>query len=1205
MGFWYDGLDPLNTGTIPDNNTPITKWVDKSGKGINATQTTGLDAPKYVSGGGLVFTAQSQLTIEKAPTINNGSWFFVLSPSASENAYVYLSDRNGQLIANWDDYSTFSLYGPNDEPFLRKYENGNQNDPLINLLSWTSVLGSDNIGYYNGAEIFNVMTDYNGIKITNLGGSEDNWYNGTIYEIISFNSVLSTEDRQMVEGYLASKWNIASSLRPEHPYYMPPPPPKYIGTSAIAFWYDGLDPLNTGITPKNDTPITKWVDKSGKGLNAIQTTGLDAPKYVSGGGLLFTAPSQLTIEAPPTISNGSWFFVLSPSSTKQSYLYWSDNNGELLVNWDMGAFALWNPNASAFLPADSSAPQINLLNWTAIQNNDNIGYYNGSQAFSEKTDFRYYYQYNGIKIHNLGGINDAWYNGTIYEIIAYDTVLSTFDRQKVEGYLANKWGIGTSLPPNHPYYPKPTPSAPISQIIQSNLALWYDGLDILNTGFVPGSNSAVSTWVDKSGNGHNAVSVATDPAFASGGGLVFSNSFLNIADPPIISNGTWFFVLSPSSSSNAYVYWSDNNGQLMANWSGMGVFAQWNPNSNAFLPTGSNAPQINLIDWTSVQGSDNIGYYNGSEVFNLAVDFKYYNQYNGIKISSIGASDKNGTNTYSGTIYEIIAYNTVLSTVDRQKIEGYLASKWNIASSLPSNHPYYSSPSYAPSSSTTNILNTFGILLETTSVSNALNILSTSIQSQPTSNSLVVTDPVIKDNINTHYSDINPNLDISLPLNIITTTLDNSGTQVVDTTKLSQGNSIISLDPGGSVIIKDTKITRGSLTNGDSTNQTNQITIDNINWLNYNESIIIDNIKFLFIGSGSPTLFEISILIPATSCANTYVCPGGGSGYGIQFNIVSVDIDTLIVPNIPPFSKDVHGLTVTAAANSDQANGKSLTSVPLTWWYNHYVLKYLGLAGPTPMSCIQPGPLGFAVGLAQTIVSAFGISPTRICNALLKPTYSGNDIDIAVVQFNFYITDIHPKSPLRNDYLPATCAGMWMMQWLARSTSVTVPEYATIPVPQTIPITLQNANCPGLTAGAPSPTLYFTSEINIDYDKLEFIERLKKSFGQSFAKKSFLTGIFINNNEHVSNVSDLVADNPNSIVDYFGMYSYPLSFIGILLFTIMNLTNKSLYQYIQDQKIINAINGIFVVWGLLAIISFLQVPVPKNIFNINSVVRYS
>jgi hypothetical protein len=39
---------------------------------------------------------------------------------------------------------------------------------------------------------------------------------------------------------------------------------------------------------------------------------------------------------------------------------------------------------------------------------------------------------------------------------------------------------------------------------------------------------------------------------------------------------------------------------------------------------------------------------------------------------------------------EIIIYNSVLSTAQIQKIEGYLAWKWGIQTSLPANHPYYS-----------------------------------------------------------------------------------------------------------------------------------------------------------------------------------------------------------------------------------------------------------------------------------------------------------------------------------------------------------------------------------------------------------------------------------------------------------------------------------------------------------------------------------
>jgi hypothetical protein len=44
------------------------------------------------------------------------------------------------------------------------------------------------------------------------------------------------------------------------------------------------------------------------------------------------------------------------------------------------------------------------------------------------------------------------------EVIVASTLLSTLDRQKLEGYLAHKWGLTANLPANHPY--KTTPPAP-------------------------------------------------------------------------------------------------------------------------------------------------------------------------------------------------------------------------------------------------------------------------------------------------------------------------------------------------------------------------------------------------------------------------------------------------------------------------------------------------------------------------------------------------------------------------------------------------------------------------------------------------------------------------------------------------------------------------------------------------------------------------
>ena len=46
---------------------------------------------------------------------------------------------------------------------------------------------------------------------------------------------------------------------------------------------------------------------------------------------------------------------------------------------------------------------------------------------------------------------DRFFNGSIAEIVLTRTILSIADRQKLEGYLAHKWGLTANLPSDHPY----------------------------------------------------------------------------------------------------------------------------------------------------------------------------------------------------------------------------------------------------------------------------------------------------------------------------------------------------------------------------------------------------------------------------------------------------------------------------------------------------------------------------------------------------------------------------------------------------------------------------------------------------------------------------------------------------------------------------------------------------------------------------------
>jgi hypothetical protein len=344
------------------------------------------------------------------------------------------------------------------------------------------------------------------------------------------------------------------------------------------------------------------------------------------------------------------------------------------------------------------------------------------------------------------------------------------------------------------------------------------------------------------------------------------------------------------------------------------------------------------------------------------------------------------------------------------------------------------------------------------------------------------------------------------------------------------------------------------------------------------------------------------------NCANTYICPGAGEGYGVQMNITSGDIDTLVIPTT--------GLTVAASASEDAktVNAQLSASIPpgtpssslpdfvsdnaLTWWWNNVVKNYAGIVGTNPMNCIQPGRNGFAVGLAQTIVTAFGISPTRICNATLIPTKAANNIDIATVKFTFYVTNLRPSSPLNNDHLPAACAGEWIVTWLNKATNPTQPTQAVIPPTPTVPENLQSKECPARVEGAPSPTLYFT---NVDKDTPEFIEKLRQSFSTKFSKKSFLSVLFKENNvELLTNVqgtslrlagsSSSIYAPPITLLDYIVRYSYPLSFVGAILFTIVQIMDVNLNTLVANKNMSMAINISFIVWSVVSMLVFYNIP---------------
>ena len=100
---------------------------------------------------------------------------------------------------------------------------------------------------------------------------------------------------------------------------------------------------------------------------------------------------------------------------------------------------------------------------------------------------------------------------------------SSSEEQKVEGYLAHKWGATASLDTNHPYknvapiFDNKPLIRDISEISNSHnnisgMEVWFDASDLDADGVTDSTASGnISSWSDKSGKGHHAQAATGTP----------------------------------------------------------------------------------------------------------------------------------------------------------------------------------------------------------------------------------------------------------------------------------------------------------------------------------------------------------------------------------------------------------------------------------------------------------------------------------------------------------------------------------------------------------------------------------------------------------------------------------------------------------------------------------------------------------------------
>jgi hypothetical protein len=649
---------------------------------------------------------------------------FAVSRQTGTNSRVLQSTTNNQLFGYWAGYKR-AFYVDNNPNQLTTALSDTQWD----IMSHTRTAGSAYTFSWNGTSLFTGATssgnNLTGLAI-NAGAFPEN-SSCQIAEIILYSAVLTLEQRQQIEGYLAWKWGLQGNLPVGHPFKSSPiamrifQPPD-IG--ALALWLDAAD--GSTITTSG-SEVVSWRDKS---PNALSFTGVSGsrPTYTN-------AINGLPVVSSATgkrLSNASWrqnftssaiFIVMRPThqltegqvmtitnyasgqlgfallfaySNQVNYYYYlnvfcaqTSSSGAFVLQSTLNNTGGFNPTNTPILMTTNIVPSTQFLR------------YNGTQIAPTLTDSRSFVASSGVTLFVAGANDNGSQAYDLGELIVTAGSLTVNQMRQIEGYLANKWGLTQNFPSTEPYYLKRAlPSTPLfvpSQL--SGLRLWLDAAD-RNELF---SDSAGTTLVGPSGN----VGMWRDK---SGLGRNYTQSTSGIR--PSLLNNT--------------VTTTNNTGQFLSNATtlqatGIDLFFVGTPHSstaNRFrsLFRDNAASDLALLLPPTDSGST-LAYYNagatrsftGITLTGLARTLIYVSY----SVARVPAAAINGTaslvigptalTTNSqfdflggrpdifqpwGEMNEVILVSNTTTEI-RQRVEGYLAWKWGLQNNLPTTHPYY------------------------------------------------------------------------------------------------------------------------------------------------------------------------------------------------------------------------------------------------------------------------------------------------------------------------------------------------------------------------------------------------------------------------------------------------------------------------------------------------------------------------------------
>ena len=759
---WLDGADTSSSSMTLTGNT-VNTWKDKSGNGYNYTQTsystTLPPLSNIATGTGVYFGSQQGLynTTFPFPTsytifaianqiTNSGSYQYILHSPYNADYIIFFGSLNGNFATftgsgGWNDVNANSPSSgiattSNTASILCCTNNGTTLTPYFNSVAMSTKTGT------NAAATGMTLGD------TDTAHARQPWL-GTVGEIIIYNSVIGTTQRQQIEGYLAWKWGLTASLPINHPYAVTPSyglPSivpnatfKLAGTninhpvlaiSGCALW---LDPVNPNSLTLSGTDVISIQDSSPLRNNASRFNGsaYATALTVSGNRILSFPGANITYRCPLVLSgaaytiftvssllsttgNGSGYQRILNADNGGGYIFVGSFNGDLATFCGTNGFNDINANTPAYTLTGNGLQIITMY----VSGSTLIPYINGTAQTTKVGTTGA-----ATSVLDIGAYQNSsqnW-NGYIGDIIIYSNALSTDQRQTIEGFLAQKWSLTANLPAGHPHkssmplYPSPFTTGlrriagrRWSPLTPGGCGLWLDASDIstlfqdsAGTIAVTSGGQPIGLWRDKSG-------LARDFSQASSGNRVSydtsSKGALQLSSPTYLQASA-ASLGTVSTSANLTIIMTASTGPS-ASW--QIILAQWFTGTSRFHLSFQSGTDLTPNLRSASTGTELSYPMSGTMAYNRTYTIGFIANGTSLYMSFMGTSntttmsaalstnptsaitiaDSRNANLTDGKIQEIIIYPSAISTTTFQQAEGYLAWKWGLNASLPSSHPY-------------------------------------------------------------------------------------------------------------------------------------------------------------------------------------------------------------------------------------------------------------------------------------------------------------------------------------------------------------------------------------------------------------------------------------------------------------------------------------------------------------------------------------